>query len=131
MSVAPPGPILLVEDDPIIVDIVTDSLAPLDRDVVAISDGLDVMPSLWAHAPALVILDCNLPGRSGMLLLDDIRRSAPRPSVPVLMLTGRQGSWNENAARRHGADAYLRKPFAIDLFRETVARLIGGERRAG
>ena len=84
------------------------------------------MPALWATNPSLVILDCNLPGRSGMMLLDDIRRSAPNPAVPVLMLTGRQGSWNENAAKRHGANRYMRKPFDLTEFKVTVAQLVAG-----
>ncbi|MDE0877268.1 MAG: response regulator [Sphingomonas bacterium] len=116
--------ILIVDDDPLIIDIIHDTLDGSGYDMSTVRDGLDMMPALWALDPSLVILDCNLPGRPGMMLLEDIRRSAPNPLVPVLMLTGRQGQWNENAAKRHGVDRYLRKPFGLDEFRVTVARLV-------
>jgi DNA-binding response OmpR family regulator len=116
--------VVLVDDDPLISDIILECLNGLGCDSTLLDDGLDLMSALWSVNPQLVILDCNLPGRPGMMLLEDIRRSAPNPAIPVLMLTGRQGSWNETVAKRHGVSEYMRKPFDRDVFKKTVARMI-------
>jgi DNA-binding response OmpR family regulator len=58
-----------------------------------------------------VILDCNMPGLAGVLLVQKLRKSAAFTDLPVMMLTGRQGQRDEELARFAGANDYMKKPF--------------------
>ena len=82
------------------------------------------MDAIWKCQPALVILDCGLPGRPGMVLLDDLRGSALLQDLPVMMLTAPRSEWHAAIAHEHGADFYMRKPFEPHALLITVARLI-------
>ena len=91
--------ILVVDDDPLMCDIIAATLEDA-YELAIVTDGLDVRERMWAVDPDLVILDCNLPGRPGMMVLEDIRTSASNAAIPVMMLTGRQGNWTQSAAAR-------------------------------
>ena len=112
--------ILLADDDPLIVDMVRDLLGRHGHIVGALEDGLPVVGVVQLKRPALVILDCAMPGLSGIEALHQIRTSATCYATPVLMLTGRRGEADEEIAMRAGANDYLRKPFDPD---QLVARV--------
>lgn len=118
------GVILLVDDDPIIGELVSATLGAAGFTVFVVEHGDDAVDQVWLRNPALIILDLNLPGRPGMLILDDLRTSPAFSELPVIMLTGRRSEWNEVIARRHGADCYLRKPIAPADLVVAVSRLL-------
>jgi DNA-binding response OmpR family regulator len=117
--------ILIVDDDPLMCDIIAATLEDA-YELAIVTDGLDVRERMWAVDPDLVILDCNLPGRPGMMVLEDIRTSASNAAIPVMMLTGRQGNWTQSAAARNGASHFMRKPFAAAELRDAVTQLLAG-----
>ena len=106
--------IIIADDDAIIVDIVRAVLEGGGHIVGALPDGQDVGRVTDLKHPELVILDCSMPGKSGIDALRDIRLSPVSYKTPVLMLTGALHQANEDIAMRAGANEYLRKPFDPD-----------------
>lgn len=103
--------ILLVDDDDLIGEIVSEALSDAGHVVGVCKDGLAAFDVLQVKQPKLVILDCNLPGMSGISLLAEMRRDARLWDKPVLMLTGRQSESDRQIAMYRGADSYMTKPF--------------------
>ncbi|MEJ4045814.1 response regulator [Erwinia sp. SLM-02] len=117
-------PILVVEDEAEIAEIVQ---AYLQRDgfkTLHAANGVDALELHARHDPCLVILDIRMPGMNGWQVLSELRR---RGNTPVLMLTASDGDTDKLAALRIGADDYVIKPFNPD---EVVARTHAILRRA-
>jgi DNA-binding response OmpR family regulator len=103
--------ILIVDDDELVVEIVTEALRAAGHAIGTLDDGLHVLDIVHLKRPALVILDCSMPTLSGIEALRQIRMSASCFDTPVMMLTGRRSAADELIAIRAGADGYMRKPF--------------------
>lgn len=123
--------IVIVDDDQLVCAIVARTLTPLGHVVTAVRDGDDALDSLWESAPDLVILDCALPGKTGLTILRELRESAMFVDLPVLILTARRSEWHAKASLGAGANAYVRKPFdAVELIAKIDALLAPSPPRA-
>jgi DNA-binding response OmpR family regulator len=109
--------ILVVEDEPIINQAVTDRLRGSGYDVVQAWDGPGAVAQYAESTPDLVVLDVMLPGFDGHEVCRRIQAERP---VPVLMLTARDDEADILVGLAVGADDYLTKPFRM---RELVARV--------
>src|SRR4249919_43632 len=109
--------ILVVEDDPVINQMVADRLEAEGYDVVRAWDGPGAVAAYGEHSPQLVVLDVMLPGYDGHEVCRRIQADRP---VPVLMLTARDDEADILVGLAVGADDYLTKPFRM---RELVARV--------
>ena len=109
--------VLVVEDDPIINQSVSDRLEAEGYDVVRAWDGPGAVTAYGEHSPDLVVLDVMLPGYDGHEVCRRIQADRP---VPVLMLTARADEADVLVGLGVGADDYLTKPFRM---RELVARI--------
>jgi len=109
--------ILVVEDEPVINQAVTDRLRGSGYEVVQAWDGPGAVAQFVETAPDLVLLDVMLPGFDGHEVCRRIQASRP---VPVLMLTARDDEADILVGLGVGADDYLTKPFRM---RELVARV--------
>jgi DNA-binding response OmpR family regulator len=119
--------ILIIDDDEIFTEIVTEVLEQNEHMVSSVHDGNAAVPAVLNALPDLLILDYTLPGRSGLEVLSDLRRLPEMASVPVIMLTGSSDSSLTVRAALTGADDYIIKPFdPDDLLRRTEAMLKGG-----
>ena len=118
--------ILVVDDEPHIVDVVRAYLAREGHEVEVAHDGDAALASAGATSPDLVILDVMLPRRSGFDVLRDLRASGSRAAV--IMLTARDDVIDRVAGLELGADDYVTKPFEP---RELVARVGAVLRRIG
>ncbi|MGR3435962.1 MAG: response regulator transcription factor [Shimia sp.] len=116
--------ITLVEDNAALRKGIAYRLQDDGHAVDALGDGDAAAAFLATEASDLVILDVNLPGRSGLALLAE-RRAAGDPR-PVILLTARSGVEDRVAGLDAGADDYLVKPFAMD---ELAARVRALARR--
>ena len=116
--------IVIVDDDELFCQIVARTLAPLGHMVVTVRDGDDALEALWANGPDLAILDCALPGKTGLTILREVRESAMFGKLPVIILTARRSEWHAKMAMTAGADAYVRKPFEPDDLIATIERLL-------
>lgn len=111
--------ILVVEDEPVINQAVTDRLVAEGYDVVRAWDGPGAVEVFSATAPDLVVLDVMLPGFDGHEVCRRIQ-GAGTSYVPVLMLTARDAEEDVLVGLGVGADDYMTKPFRM---RELVARI--------
>ncbi len=118
------GRILLVDDDPVLADMVARYLRRDDYVVEWLSEGSAVPLAVATSAPDLVILDLLLPGRDGREVCRHLRQTS---DVPILMLTALSDEIDRVAGLEAGADDYLAKPFSL---RELVLRVHAILRRA-
>ncbi len=116
--------ILLADDDPFIADVVRATLSTHGHVVGVVASGEDALRVVETKRPNLVILDCAMPGMGGIEALRRIRASGTGFDTPVLMLTARTGSRDEEIAVRAGASDYLRKPFDPTELIVVVERLL-------
>ena len=117
--------VLLVEDDPAIVEIVSLGLSYEGAQVVVARDGLEAVQRHRDAHPDLVLLDLMLPRLDGLEVLERIRAHRP---TPVIVLTARDGLDDRVGGLEAGADDYVTKPFQ---FPELVARMRAVLRRHG
>jgi DNA-binding response OmpR family regulator len=110
--------ILVVDDEPRIVDVVRAYLEREGHDVTVAHDGEAALAAAAQDAPDLVVLDVMLPGRSGFDVLRALRAGGPGPAV--ILLTARDDVIDRVAGLELGADDYVTKPFEP---RELVARV--------
>jgi len=116
--------ILVVDDEPQIVQLVRDYLERSGFDVVVAGDGPAALAAIAQRRPDLVVLDLGLPGLDG---LDVTRRLRATSSIPIVMLTARSDETDTLVGLELGADDYVTKPFSP---RELVARVRAVLRRA-
>jgi twitching motility two-component system response regulator PilG len=82
--------------------------------VLAATDGLDALRKLNEVVPDLILSDINMPHLDGYQLCKMIRGNAVTRSVPVVMLSGKDGIFDKLRGQLVGATAYLTKPFEIE-----------------
>jgi DNA-binding response OmpR family regulator len=115
--------ILLVDDDPEIIESLRFALQKQGYEVLVARDGNQGLTLAEKENPDLVILDMMMPKRSGFLVLEKLRRTHSFP-VRVIMITANEGSRHKAYAEMLGVDDYLRKPFSMDRLLESVDRLL-------
>ena len=115
--------ILLVDDDPEIIDALRYALEAKGYIVLVARDGNQGLALAEREDPDLVILDMMMPKRSGFLVLEKLRRTHAVP-VRVIMITANEGSRHKAYAEMLGVDDYIRKPFGMDRLIESVKRLL-------
>jgi DNA-binding response OmpR family regulator len=115
--------VLLVDDDPEIIDAIRYALESRGYQIFIARDGNQGLAMAEREDPDLVILDMMMPKRSGFLVLEKLRRTRPVP-VRVIMITANEGSRHKAYAEMLGVDDYIRKPFAMDKLVDAVQRLL-------
>ena len=110
--------VLVIEDDPEIVDLLEIHLKDLSCELIKSYSGEDGLAKVKSNSLDLIILDIMLPGIDGMEVCRQIR--SEKINVPVLMLTAKAEEIDKVLGLEIGADDYLTKPFSI---REFIARV--------
>src|SRR3984893_18013615 len=100
--------ILIVEDDKVLRDGVSDLLRGSGHDVAAVADGAEGLRRAIAEVFELVLLDLALPGLDGIEVCQRLRIA--RPGMPILMLTARGSEDDKVRGLNVGADDYVTKP---------------------
>ena len=109
--------VLVVDDEPKIVQIAREYLERAGFAVVSAADGNAALAAARASRPDLVVLDLGLPGMDGLDVARSLRRDT---TVPIVMLTGRGDEADKIVGLEIGADDYVTKPFSP---KELVARI--------
>lgn len=120
--------ILIIEDDPDIVELLRYNLERESYRVTSAVTGGEGLDELQGERPDLVILDLMLPEISGFEVCRRLRNDPETGNLPVIMLTARSEETDVIAGIELGADDYITKPFSP---RELVARVGAVLRRAG
>jgi two-component system KDP operon response regulator KdpE len=118
-----PTKVLIVEDDPNIVDLIRANLTVRGFDTIATFDGSKALTLLETEQPDMVLLDLMLPGADGFELC---RRIRERSNVAIIVVSARGGERDKVTALNMGADDYMTKPFGIE---ELLARILATLRR--
>jgi two-component system, OmpR family, alkaline phosphatase synthesis response regulator PhoP len=116
--------ILVVDDEPRIVELARDYLEHAGFRVITARDGNIAIETAKHERPDLVVLDLGLPGLDGLDVTRELRREG---SIPIVMVTARDDELDKLLGLELGADDYLTKPFSP---RELVARVKAVLRRA-
>jgi len=116
--------VLVIEDEPALSDAIRYSLERDGYRVYVADDGLVGIELMRTHHPDVVLLDLMLPSLSGLDVLRTLRTIS---SVPVIIVTAKDGEGDKVAGLELGADDYVTKPFSM---RELVARVGANVRRS-
>ena len=117
--------VLLIEDEPNIIEAISYILTKDGWTVHTHSDGETAMLKVMQHVPDLIILDVMLPGKSGYDILRELRAQAETKNVPVMMLTARGQSKDREMATSLGATQFMTKPFSNAEVLKSVRALAG------
>jgi len=121
--------IIMADDDEIVCELVSDTLRAHGHAVGFLGNGEDALKVLKARKPDLAILDCNMPGLSGLLLVRKMRDMPDLWDMPVLMLTGRTSRSDRDLALFEGANDYMTKPFDPEELVFRVEELLAAKAR--
>jgi two-component system phosphate regulon response regulator PhoB len=112
--------ILIVDDEPDVVQLVAYNLSAADYEVLSASDGADALKKARAMTPNLIILDLMLPEMDGLEVCKLLRRDQTTAGIPIIMLTAKAAEMDRVLGLELGADDYVTKPFSP---RELVLRV--------
>jgi two-component system phosphate regulon response regulator PhoB len=120
--------VLIVDDDPDIVRLVSYNLSHAGYEVQTATTGRKALELIQQHPPDLIVLDLMLPDVDGMEVCRSLRQQAPSRRIPIVMLTARSEEIDRVVGFELGADDYVAKPFSP---RELVLRIKSILRRVG
>lgn len=118
--------VLVVEDSTDIADLLRHYLERAGHIVEVVTNGTEVMPSVRARTPGLIVLDVMLPGMDGLHVCQALRHDPTTAAIPIIMLTARGEESDRIRGLELGADDYVVKPFSP---KEVVARVAALLRR--
>jgi len=116
--------VLLIEDEPNIIEAISYILSKDGWTVHTHSDGETAMDKVMQGVPDMIILDVMLPGRSGYDILRDLKARPETADVPVMMLTARGQAKDREMAISLGATLFMTKPFSNAEVLESVRTLV-------
>jgi len=120
--------ILLVDDDPDILQALQIGFADSGATIRTASDGNRASDMIDVEKPDLIVLDMMLPRRSGFLILERLKPRKVKGQKPfIIMVTANEGKRHEAFARSLGVDEYLQKPIPMDKLMATAYTLLGVE----
>src|SRR5437588_746567 len=117
--------ILLVDDDPALRTLLRTTFELADVDVVEAHSADAARKRIRAARPDVIVLDVNMPRTTGLELCAELKADPRTSDIPVILLTGSSGGTSA-AAKRAGADAFVRKPFSPPELLAVAERLAGG-----
>jgi len=117
--------ILLIEDEPNIIEALSFIFLRDGWKVDAHSDGANAVATTIQTAPNAIILDVMLPNKSGFEILEDLRSLPEYQAVPILMLTARGQTKDRDLALAKGATQFMTKPFSNAEVLQTMNALVG------
>jgi putative two-component system response regulator len=128
-----PGPILIVDDEPINLAILRDILDK-QYDVVFARSGAEALEAVAKHRPALILLDVQMPGMNGYEVCLRLKASATTEDIPVIFVTTLGSDWQEEAGFAAGCVDYITKPVSASVVHARVRThlsLISAQRLEG
>jgi len=123
MATPSPFRILLVDDEPVIRELVQAMLEGGGVEVRCVDSGSRALPEAREFRPDLVLLDVVMPGLDGLAVLRLLRADPRLAATQVHMLTARSKPADHAAAEKAGADGYIEKPFRGQALQALVTTL--------
>ena len=117
--------ILLVDDEPGIQMVISARLEAEGYEVLIAKDGQEGLDLARSESPDIVLLDIMLPKLDGYKVCRMLKFDKTFESIPIVMFSAKGADADKKLAEQVGADAYIVKPFDMNLFTQTVQRLLG------
>jgi two-component system OmpR family response regulator len=122
--------VLVVDDDPFLIELIMTRLAIADYEVRGARDGLDAIQRLADFRPEAMVLDLNMPHMDGFGVLAHMQANGLTNKTLTMVLTARNAAEDVSRAIQLGAKDYLSKPFKDDQLLQRVGRLFARAARA-
>ena len=119
--------ILIVDDDPEIVSMLSTRLSARGYKVSTASDGRSAIEKAKRELPALVLLDVMMPGKSGWEVARALKQDPVTQAIKIVMVTAIGEHVNELTSPIYGADAHIDKPFEFSDLERVIAGLISAQ----
>lgn len=116
--------ILVVEDNPVNLELVRDILEAHGHQVLEASNAAEAMTLLAGDLPDLILMDIQLPGVDGLTATRQIKADARMQRIPVVALTAHAMKGDEQRALAAGCNGYISKPIDTRAFPLVVARFL-------
>jgi two-component system cell cycle response regulator DivK len=115
--------ILVVDDDELMIELISDLLIDEGHDVRSAMDGHSGLEAIAKVVPDLLILDMSMPGMDGYKVAQILRGGPRTAALPIIAFTGLDTSDDYDAAYKAGCSAFIAKPLQPAQLIEVVARL--------
>ena len=115
--------VLIIDDDQEISESIRIALEVNGFEVLTAGDGSVGLALAERENPDLIILDMMMPKRSGFLVLETLRQTKKVPTR-IIMITANEGNRHRQYAEDLGVDAYIRKPFPMEVLLREVMRIL-------
>jgi CheY-like chemotaxis protein len=116
--------ILIVDDEPDIVRLLTDYLSGLGYGITAAYNGKEGLEMARKESPDLILLDYVMPEMDGYAFLDELRRDPQLLAIPTIMITVKDSYADQIYAAVHATPDYLAKPFSLKQLNEMVIKVL-------
>jgi two-component system cell cycle response regulator DivK len=117
--------VMIVEDNELNMKLFNDLLEAFGYRTVKSREGGPALELARVHRPDLIIMDIQLPDRSGLDVTRDLKGDDDLKEIPVVAVTAFAMRGDEQRIRESGCEAYLSKPISVSSFLDTVKRFIG------
>ena len=115
-----PYSVLVVDDNPDLTDFLKKSLGEHFKRVIIASDGVEALQLTRSHVPDIIVSDVMMPRMNGYELCKNIKEDITISHIPIVLLTARDDKQSQLSGYKNGADAYLTKPFEVEMLMEII-----------
>ncbi|MEI6631595.1 MAG: response regulator [bacterium] len=116
--------ILVVDDEPDILQVVVKRLISSGFEIITASDGQEALDKARKEVPDLIVLDLMLPKIDGYKVCGLLKRDSRYANIPVILFTARAQEDDMNMGKDAGADAYITKPFEPQVLLDKIKELL-------
>jgi len=116
--------ILVVEDNPLNMELVSDILEAHGYEVRQAINGKEAVQEVELHLPDLILMDIQLPGLDGLTVTGIIKDNPETANVPIIALTAHAMRGDEEKAREAGCDGYISKPIDTRSLPQTIRQFL-------
>jgi DNA-binding response OmpR family regulator len=116
--------ILVVDDSPSELTLISAPLLAGGYEVITACDGEEALAKAASERPDLILLDVVLPKQNGFQVCRTLKRSPESRHIPVIMITGKSQPSDRFWGLRQGADEYVTKPFHPDVLVSSIQRFV-------
>ncbi len=116
--------VLIVEDNDLNMKLFDQLLQVSGYNTIKSIDGSDVLEIAKDQMPDLIIMDIQLPGRSGLEITKDLKADEALKHIPVVAVSAFAMKGDETKILEAGCDDYIPKPISVPVFLETVAKYL-------
>lgn len=119
-----PDQIIIVDDDPIIGALSLELLRDAGYSTRLLTESLNAQDIIKAEKPTLIILDILMPGLDGMTLLHRLKSDPATETIKAIIVSGKAFEAEKQRAAQYGAEAFIAKPYDVDLFAQQVSEIM-------